>query len=303
MQFQMNKTLAYSPWQRWRWQLRLKIGRYFNSFIDPVAAVELAERRAYVNIARSPGYRLTDAQISSLSAWMLSVQDRAIRQEYFRTTPLERTFQGLVVPLVEEVLKRDRSVRHVMNIGANYAYIDHVLASRHPQVQFTAVDFAPNLDGYNAEFKRDNLRFVSGYALDLLERAEVKPDLVFFCCTLYEIKNAEIRRYLQLLGDLGCYVVINEPLYLLPGGGVVDPDSVPPTESRPVYSLPSPIPGKFGPVALVHNYRALVEENGYRLLHYRGFQPEFTNLRMVQVVAEKGRQPVIAAPANAALSA
>src|SRR5947207_759310 len=82
-----------------------------------------------------------------------------------RARPLDRTRQGLVVPLAEDVLEKDREVRSVLNIGAYYAFVDHHLAGRHPGVSFTAMDLMPDMEGFNAEFRLPNLAFRTAYAL------------------------------------------------------------------------------------------------------------------------------------------
>jgi hypothetical protein len=277
--------LEFSPAKRRWWELRLRLGRWLNSYVTPYRDLDLVQKRAYVKRARSPGDRLTAEEVASLSNYMINVQDRDIRREYFRTTPLERTFQGQVVPLVASALENDPAIHSVLDIGTHYAFIDHHLAERFPGVQFAGVDFAVNLAEFNAEFARPNLAFVSGYAMDLLERGQLDPDLVFFSCTAYEIKTAEVRRYLRVLAKRRRTVVFSEPIYPMPGGRIVDPMTAPADEAVPVFSLPTHLPGQYGPLALVHNYRAIAAECGYEILHYRAFKPEFTDLRMVQLIA------------------
>ncbi len=280
-----ENNLEFSTRARAWWKFRLAVGRRLNRYLIPARDLDTVEKRAYVKRARSPGDRLTEEELSALKTYMINVQDRDIRREYFRTTPLERTFQGQVVPLVSTALEKDPSIRSVLDIGTHYAWIDHHLASIHDRIQFTGVDFAVNLAEFNAEFARQNLRFVSGYALDLLESGALDPDLVFFSCTAYEIKNAEVQRYLRVLARRRRTVVFSEPIYPMPGGRIVDPASVDVAESVPVFSLPTHLPGQYGPLAQVHNYRALATAAGFEILHYRAFKPEFTDLRMVQLVA------------------
>lgn len=71
------------------------------------------------------------------------------------------------------------------------------MAVRHPDVEFTCVSFAPNVAEYNAEFARPNLKFASGYALDLLEQGTVRGDIVMFGSTGPMILNGELRRYFR----------------------------------------------------------------------------------------------------------
>ena len=281
-----TNELEFSRLAKARWRARMRIGAFLNRLIDPVREMELVAGRAYVKRARSPGERLTEEELRSLRSYMADVQDREIRREYFRTTELDRTFQGQVVPMVSFAIGEDESIRSCVDIGAHYAFVDHHLASKHPNVRFTGVDFAQNLAQYNVEFERSNLDFRSGYALELLESGEIDPDLVWFSCTAYEIKNAEIRRYLGILAKRPRTVVFSEPIYPQPGGRIVDPRTVSVEESLAVHSLPTHLPGKYGPLALVHNYRAMAKEAGYTIIHYRAFRPAFTDLRMVHMIAK-----------------
>src|ERR1700736_929786 len=100
----MNSNLEYPAWRRQLWRLRISIGRKLNQYLFPAEELDLIEKRAAVRRARSPGSRLTEAEIARLTSWMLDVQDREIRREYFRTSKIENTFQGLAIPLIEGVL-------------------------------------------------------------------------------------------------------------------------------------------------------------------------------------------------------
>jgi hypothetical protein len=261
------------------------VGEWLFYFSEPARQMASLERSAYVRRARSPGSRLTQEEIEDLAAFMLNVQELPTRREYFRTRPIETTFQGLVIPLIDWVTEHDPKVKLVLNVGAHYGFCDHVNASRHPGIQFLSIDFAPNLAEFNEEFIRDNLSFRSGYALDCLESGEVKPDVIVMSSTAVVIKNAEISRYLKIAKELGSYFIFNEPLYNLPGEGVVDPLMVNSNESLPAYQYLM-LNGKLGPLCYTHNYKKLAEHAGMNVLVYRAFRPTFTDLRMVQLIAK-----------------
>ena len=95
----------------------------------------------------------------------------------------------------------------------------------------------------------------------LLEKAELTPDLVYMTSTAVVIKNAELHRYASWVAKHGRYLVFNEPLYNLPGGGVIDPGSVPAAESLPAYEYP-PRGGIPGSLCWTHNYRGIAEAAG-----------------------------------------
>lgn len=282
----LNQTnLAYPRSARMWNNLRLAFGRWLNQFVEPARELDFIEHRHYVRKARSPGNRLTPAEVGALSQYMLDVQDLELRREHFKTVDIERTFQGLLLPMVTELLKVDPSIGRIVNIGVNYAHIDSLLAQQFPVVRFTAVDFATNLQDFNREFQRDNLEFVSGYALELFEQGRLNADVVMMSSVAYEIKNAEIRRYFETIASRSRYLILNEPIYLMPGGAAIDPDQVALEDSKPVFSYAGRTRRKPGPLALVHNYRAMLEAAGFELLHYQVFRPSFTDLRMVNVIA------------------
>jgi hypothetical protein len=220
-----------------------------------------------------------------LGAYMRDMQDKDIRRESFRTTPLERTFQGQLLPMIEALTRQDPGIKSFLNIGVHYGYIDNVLAQKYPRCRFTGVDFPANTAEFNDDFRQPNLEFRAGYALDLLEKGELSADVAWFCSVAYEIKNKEVREYLTVLKKRVRYVIFNEPIYILPGGAVLDPCQVPSSYSEPVYSHKVHLANRVGPLAYVHNYKALAEECGLEILHYKVFKPEFSNLRLVQMVA------------------
>jgi hypothetical protein len=289
MQNISDTNIEYSRLQKFFWNIRVAIGKQVNQFVKPASDLELVEKRALVMAARSPGAKLSEGEIARLRRYMLDVQDRELRRDYFISTPIERTFQGLLLPIIELVLNSDSAIKTVANVGASYAHVDNLLAQRYPSIDFIGVDFAANLAEYNSEFNRENLKFESGYAMEMLEQGRLKADVFFFGNAAYEIKNLEIRRYFELFRSSGAkYVVLNEPIYPLPGGAIVDPMSVSVEESKPVYSHQGIGVSRHGPLGRVHNYKGMLEEAGFEVIHYHAFRPDFTDLRVVHVIG-KGR--------------
>ncbi len=287
MQFSEVTDLQFSRRASISWRLKIASGRFLNYFSAPAREMAALERRAYVAKARSPGSRLTEDEIRELASYMHDVQELPSRRAYFEGRPLEETFQGLMVPLVRKVLDADAGVRSVLNIGLHYAWCDHALATAYPGIQFMGVDFAPNLAEFNGEFARPNFKVRTGYALDLLESGEVRADLVLMSSTAVVIKNQELRRYARAVARSARYFALSEPLYNFPGGAVVDPLTVSLEESRPSYAYAG-YNDKPGPLCYTHNFRAILEEAGFDVVHYHAFRPAFTDLRMVQII---GRAP------------
>lgn len=265
---------------------RGKLGELLFYFSEPARELEHLDRQAYVQKARSPGSRVTESEMQELASFMLDVQDLPMRRSYFEGRPINETFQGLSLPLIDWVLSFDKNISSVLNIGAHYGYCDHVVAQRYPNVSFLSVDFAPNLREFNKEFIRPNLDFKTGYALDLLESENVRADVVMMSSTATVIKNSEVKRYLQNVAKMGSYMVFNEPLYNLPGNAVIDPQTVSVDESVPAFQYRMH-DGRLGSLCYTHNYRALVEQAGMEVLYYKVFKPSFTDLRMAQVIAKR----------------
>lgn len=230
--------------------------------------------------------RLTPEELKAMVAFQVAQQDIENRRDYFKTTPLERTFQGQVIPLVETLLGQDPGVRSVMNIGVRYAFSDHAMAARFPEVQFIGVDFMPNLAEMNADLRRDNLRFVSGYALDLIEKGDLRADLIFFSSTALTINNAELRRYLRLIAARARYFIVNEPLHHAPDGSLPNPLGLPVDGSVSVRIQPGVANNP--PPNIIHNYAALAEEAGFEVLHHRIFPFPPFEPHVLQMVAATG---------------
>jgi hypothetical protein len=233
--------------------------------------------------------RLSEDELTEMMAFQLAVEDVLYRRAHFRDTPLHLTVQGQAVPLVEAIVRRDPAVRSLVDIGVRYAYVDHVLAEKFPAIDFVGVDFMPNLAEMNAEFRRPNLRFEVGYALEMLEAGRLRGDVALMVDTALTIRNRELRRYFALLASTARYVVIVDPLHRSPGGGLEDPLGLPVDESLPVYTPPVKVTPLPGPVCYRHNYKAMLEEAGFSVVHYKVSPLGHYDLNLVSIVA---RRPV-----------
>lgn len=204
------------------------------------------------------------------------------RRDLFETRPPEHTFQGVILPLIREVIHHDPQVQSILEIGAYYGYINHILAKEFPHMHVYGIDFPDCMSAINQEFTQPNLKFLSGYALDQLESGELTADIVYFVSTATRLKNKEYKRYLNAIKR---YIVLNEPLIELPGGGLIDPADLPTHRSTPVVYHPS---SDHYPPCFIHNYKAIAEEQGFKVLHYRVYTPPFTqNHLRIEMVAVK----------------
>ncbi len=286
MKYLDQTDLSYSAKESQAFRRRALLGKWLNYFTGPAHETSRLEHEAYVARARSPETLLPKSEINKLSQFMHDVQEIDRRREYFQSTELERTFQGQMVPLITKVLQADPSVKKVVNIGAHYAFCDGELAKRFENVDFLSVDFAANLGEFNDEFKRDNLRFRSGYAMQMLLDGELDADLYFMSSTCVVIQNHELQAYFNEFSKKAKYVVLNEPIYIAPGGAIIDPGSLLGDQSKPVYQYVD-FEGDGGPLCFVHPYKSMVEAAGFKVPYYRAFLPDFTDLRLVHLIGQK----------------
>lgn len=280
-------TLAFKA----KSKLRFSIGKALEYFYTPVAKKAEIDHINYVMKARSPGDRLSREEVETLASYQTNMMDLQLRKDYFKEadgngTLRTKTLHGLVIDLLEQILESDPSVQSVMDIGCNYAYIDHQFALRYPEKQFYGVDVPRNLLEFNNDLSAPNLKLTSGYALELLESGAIGADVVYFSSTAAAIKLAELKNYLRLLSQRSKYVVFNEPLFHLPDGSVVDPLKVSSEESFPVHVVKAPLSGEFGYVCRAHNYKAIMEQAGFDVAHYEVWQPDFTDIHWIRIIGQ-----------------
>ena len=195
MKFLDHTDLEYPPRQRMLNGFRDRIGEALYKFTSLASEMDRLEYEAYVARARAPYPLMPESERARLAQFIHDMQDVERRRIYFETTPIERTFQGQIIPLVEKILDADPAIRKVVNIGAHYAYSDGVLARKFPNVSFLGVDFAPNLSEFNAEFIGPNLQFRSGYALQMLLDDALDADMFIMSSTCVVIQNHELQAY------------------------------------------------------------------------------------------------------------
>jgi SAM-dependent methyltransferase len=132
---------------------------------------------------------------------------------------LEDQQRGLILPALSRRLETLSAGSVVAEIGTGNGDVIAYLAERYPSLSFVGVDLSVD----TAQRKhpgRDNIEWRSGYALDLLERGELRADLVFASSTFVVLAPLELRRYVQAMGAAGVRcVVLNEPTW---GGYVQD---------------------------------------------------------------------------------
>jgi hypothetical protein len=279
------KLLEWSDEDEKTWQKRMRFGRWMDSFVAPVREMAWNWRLDDIKHETSPNGRLSCKEREDIELYLSEVLDRDIRHKQFETTALENLLQYNLYLLVQKLLKHDDGIKSVANIGAFYAYIDSVWAQAWPNKSFYAVDLVREIDELNIHNRRDNLRFVSGYALEMIESGDLIADVYCFSATAAEIKLSELRSYLRAMRGACKYVVFSEPIYPLPDGQVLDPSRVSEKRSVPAYIQPDSLPHRRGPISYVHNYKAAFRNEGYDVLHYNARKLTNSPLRWVDIVA------------------
>ncbi len=285
MKFCNSSDLEWSDENQKQWEKKNAIGKKLNFYADPVREAEWNKKLDGLRFAISPFGRMSDQELGEVKAYLDEVRDKTLRSEYFRNAEFDKTMQSLLYTLVEDLLDRHKDIKSVTNIGSYFAYVDWKLANAFPNVEFTAVDLVERMDELNSEHQAPNLSFVSGYALDLIEKSEILSDIVCFSATGAEIKNNELQNYMKILKPIVEYLVLSEPLYNLPGGNICDPLSLDKDQSIPAYIHPDTMPHRRGPISYIHNYREMLEAAGYRILHYNARKLDFSELRWVDIIA------------------
>jgi hypothetical protein len=282
-----------SAWNRLRW----RIGRWVAYFYDPVAQQTALESHYAVWKARSPGNRMSEDELRSYLSVDLFPDSFTAEQvaDFSWLEPAALgSIQGQVAPMLAKLLEIDPSISSVTNVGAYNGFIDYYFAKRFPAIRFTGVDFWRNIVEHNRMLVLPNLEFRQGYALDLLEKGIGHSDVVFFSSTAARIKNAELHRYLSSISGFAKYLILNEPIFRLPGDKLVSPDDVDPKESIPGLVYPIYAGDRFGgyPPCLLHNYRSIVSDH-FEVVHYFVSGPQSKPEPRVHVIGRrKGYVPV-----------
>lgn len=116
--------------------------------------------------------------------------------------------RGLIIPLIEKAIDSDRPTS-ILEIGTGNGDVLAFLANKYPNVRFIGVDLSIK----NAREKHNfpNLEFVSGYALDLLARGQIKADIVFGTSTFVVFAPLELRGYFAAMKSAS-RVIISDPI-------------------------------------------------------------------------------------------
>jgi len=283
--FEIQTTPFVPQALRWlRWKYRMALGAVRGS--DDYKELKRINAHFQKYYDHSRGDRLSNEEIEMWSNVNsdLAVRnaERQRRRALFAVTPIENTIYGMVVNPIEKLLDHaPESIRSVLEVGVYIGNVLDALAQRYPNIEFSGIDLLKATKELNSDFVRPNFRVLTGYALDMLEREEVYGDVVFFNGTATRFRVREMTRYFRAIAKRGRYVVISEPLIHLPGGHVIDPARLPLDRS-----VPTSLSSEEWPPQYVHNYKGLAEEVGFKILHYRIYEPDvWKGIHRIEMIA------------------
>ncbi len=132
--------------------------------------------------------------------------------------PLESQQRGLILPLIEGAIKDfemkfGKKPESVIEIGIGNGDILAKLSADHPEIHFVGLDM--KVDSAKSKHTgRENLEFLGGYPLQVMEGLERKFDIAFFSSTAVKFLPGELRNYFSYLKDANVqYILMNEPTF------------------------------------------------------------------------------------------
>ena len=152
--------------------------------------------------------RITDIALSYYSDDSLhgfADEDFAARAD---GKPLLEQQRGLIIPLVERAIEKDKPTT-VVEIGAANGDVLAYLSAKYPKIEFIGIDLSVVVAQKKYGSVNSNMRFMKGYALDLLPG--LKPDIVFGTSTFVVFAPKELGHYLDALQACN-RIIISDPV-------------------------------------------------------------------------------------------
>jgi len=119
--------------------------------------------------------------------------------------------RGQVLTPLLDSMQRLPAGASVMEIGTHTGDVVAYVAKQHPELTFTGVDFITSV-AQKKHSALSNVKWVDGYALDLLESGSIRPDLIWGSSVWCLVPPRELDRYMRALRAVGTQVVvISEP--------------------------------------------------------------------------------------------
>jgi hypothetical protein len=126
--------------------------------------------------------------------------------------PLSEQLRSVVVLTVEQAIKSINGNVKVCEIGSGNGDVSALLASRHPNTNFIGIDV--NTDNAGKKHNMQNLNFIRGYALDLLESGALNDvDIIFASSTFVVFTPLELENYFKAMKASRIKkLIVSEPL-------------------------------------------------------------------------------------------
>lgn len=195
-------------------------------------------------------------------------------EEYSKSSgALHEQQRGLILARVEAAASELPDGSTVVEIGTGNGDVATFIAEKFPNLQVVGVDLSVLVA--SRKHQGENLRFVDGYALDLLEDGRLDGDLCFASSTFVVFAPRELARYARALRDRGyTWVILNEPTW----------------GAYPATANAAPMSRHLEGDVWHHSYAAYFQEAGYRISAfdvrpYAHAESRRPDIRLVQVEA------------------
>lgn len=159
-----------------------------------------------INCERRSDASLKIYQGDSLSGWA-----DADRKQGDGHVPLNQQMRSIVIPSIVQYLEKNTG-KTILEIGTGNGDVIADLAMCFPEHRFIGVDLSVRI-AKERHTGISNLVFKDGYALEMLERFELKGDAVFASSTFVVFTPKELCSYMAALKNAGySYIVLADPL-------------------------------------------------------------------------------------------
>ena len=186
--------------------------------------------------------------------------------------PLLQQQRGLIVPLVEKQIA-DLKPKTVLELGTGNGDILAHLAQEHPLIQFIGADLS--VASALKKHSLPNLRFIQGYALDLLNQGEIAGDIVFGSSTFCVFAPLELEAYLAAMPNTKG-IAISEPVTF---GNAHTDDPKPESRHMDLYMW-------------WHNYYAYLLKHEFKVDDYRTVPFSYSHSPNCSVVLISGHRQI-----------
>lgn len=121
--------------------------------------------------------------------------------------PLLLQQRSLIIPQLSNIIKEYKTV---VELGTANGDVLAYLAQNFPMSSFVGVDFLTG--NAQKKWRLNNLSFINGYPLELLEAGKLKGDIIFGSSTFCIFTPLELKRYFKAIKAAGFkHILLNEP--------------------------------------------------------------------------------------------